>query len=48
MPPPPPEGINTLGPEIYRFSFRRLLAEAVSYIANVGYVSREKIEEWLS
>src|SRR6185312_4812820 len=48
MPPPPPEGINTLGPEIYRLSFRRLLAEAVSYIANVGYVSREKIEEWLS
>jgi len=49
MPQPPPEGMNWGSPgRPAQLSFTRLLADAVADMSTSGYVSRERIEMWLS
>jgi hypothetical protein len=46
MPPPPPEGMGWPG-VAGRRTFNRLLADAIADMATHGYVSPERVDEWL-
>src|SRR5258708_1820487 len=45
MPPPPPDGANWAGG---RKTFSQLLSDAIADLAATGFVSPERIEEWVT